>query len=119
MALTETIYRAAFEQARQPIIVLNEQGIPAVWNESFEELFTELAGFVPERLSVPLFDWLQERDSFQYSYYVTEILLGRMGAATVESGVRSASGRRLWLRTALSSLRTVDGTRLEDRKSVV
>ncbi|TFG80444.1 MAG: PAS domain S-box protein, partial [Spirochaetales bacterium] len=114
MALPDRIYQAAFEQVRQPIIVLNEQGIPALWNESFEELFLELAGFVPDKLSVPLFDWLQERDSFQYSYYVTEILLGKMGAATVESGVRSSSGKRLWLRTSLSPLRT-DGHERTDR----
>ncbi|HPE36635.1 MAG TPA: histidine kinase dimerization/phospho-acceptor domain-containing protein [Spirochaetales bacterium] len=113
MPLPERIYKAAFEQARQPIIVLNEQGIPAVWNEAFEELFLELAGFVPDKLPVPLFDWLEERDSFQYSYYVTEILLGRMGAATVESGVRGMSGRRLWLRTTLSPLRTENQDRTE------
>jgi len=106
MALPDAIFRAAFDQAKQPMIVLNELGIPALWNASFEELFTELAGFVPERLAVPLFDWLEERESFRYSYYVTEVLLGRMGSATVESGVRSASGERLWLRTTLSPLDT-------------
>jgi signal transduction histidine kinase/CheY-like chemotaxis protein len=106
MALPDTIFRAAFEQAMQPMIVLNEHGIPALWNAAFEELFTQLAGFVPERLAVPLFDWLEERESFRYSYYVTEVLLGRMRTATVESGVRSASGKRLWLRTTLSPLST-------------
>jgi len=104
MALPDTIFRAAFDQARQPMIVLNEHGIPALWNAAFEELFMELAGFVPERLAVPLFDWLEERESFRYSYYVTEVLLGRMRSATVESGVRSASGKRLWIRTTLSPL---------------
>jgi len=106
MVLPETLFRAAFEQVRQPMIVLNENGIPALWNAAFEELFTELAGFVPDRLAVPLFDWLEERESFQYSYYVNEVLLGRMGSATVESGVRSASGKRLWLQTTLSPLGT-------------
>ncbi|OHD19822.1 MAG: hypothetical protein A2Y38_23275 [Spirochaetes bacterium GWB1_59_5] len=107
MVLPETLFRAAFDQVRQPMIVLNESGIPALWNAAFEELFTELAGFVPERLAVPLFDWLEERESFQYSYYVNEVLLGRMGSATVESGVRSASGKRLWLQTTLSPLSTL------------
>ncbi len=106
MALPERIFQAAFEQASQATIILNEQGIPALWNQSFEELFLELAGFVPDKLSVPLFDWLQERDSFQYSYYVTEILLGRMKVAHVESGVRSSGGRRLWLKTTLCPLST-------------
>ncbi len=106
MVLPETLFRAAFDQARQPMIVLNEKGIPALWNAAFEELFTELAGFVPERLAVPLFDWLEERESFQYSYYVNEVLLGRMESATVESGVRSAAGKRLWLQTRLSPLST-------------
>jgi signal transduction histidine kinase/CheY-like chemotaxis protein/HPt (histidine-containing phosphotransfer) domain-containing protein len=109
MVLPETLFRAAFDQVRQPMIVLNEKGIPALWNAAFEELFTELAGFVPERLAVPLFDWLEERESFQYSYYVNEVLLGRMGSATVESGVRSAAGRRLWLQTTLSPLSTLIG----------
>ncbi|HUW71115.1 MAG TPA: response regulator [bacterium] len=108
MALPEEIFRASFDQASQPMIVLNEHGIPALWNAAFEVLFTELAGFVPERLAVPLFDWLEERESFRYSYYVTEVLRGRMGAATVESGVRSASGKRLWLRTTLSLIKTSD-----------
>ncbi|MBN2875989.1 MAG: hybrid sensor histidine kinase/response regulator, partial [Spirochaetales bacterium] len=107
MPLPDTIHRAAFEQARQPIIVLNERGIPALWNAAFADLFMKLAGFVPDRLAVPLFDWLEERESFRYSYYVNEVLLGRMGSATVESGVRSAAGERLWLRTTLSPLDTV------------
>jgi len=109
MVLPETLFRAAFDQVRQPMIVLDEHGIPALWNAAFEELFTELAGFVPERLAVPLFDWLEERESFQYSYYVNEVLLGRMKSATVESGVRSAAGKRLWLQTTLSPLRTLAG----------
>lgn len=113
MALNPSLYREAFEQSRQPIIILNDRGIPEVWNPSFQELFAELAGFMPERLEVPLFDWLEERDSFQYSYYVTEILLGRMDTATVECGARSSSGRRLWLRTTLSSLRSGEGARRE------
>jgi len=108
MALPEEIFRASFDQASQPMIVLNEHGIPALWNTAFEALFTELAGFVPERLAVPLFDWLEERESFRYSYYVTEVLRGRMGSATVESGARSAAGKRLWLRTTLSLIKTSD-----------
>lgn len=108
MALPEEIFRASFDQASQPMIVLNEQGIPALWNAAFEKLFTELAGFVPERLAVPLFDWLEERESFRYSYYVTEVLRGNMGFATVESGARSAAGKRLWLRTTLSLIKTSD-----------
>lgn len=108
MALPEEIFRASFDQASQPMIVLNEHGIPALWNAAFEALFTELAGFVPERLAVPLFDWLEERESFRYSYYVTEVLRGRMGSATVESGARSAAGKRLWLRTTLSLIKTSD-----------
>ncbi|HOX92726.1 MAG TPA: ATP-binding protein, partial [Spirochaetales bacterium] len=105
MALDPSIYHVAFEQARTPVIILDAQGIPVVWNQAFTELFTELAGFIPERLQVPLFDWLEERDSFQYSYYLTEVLLGRMDMATVECGSRSSSGKRLWLRTSISSLR--------------
>jgi len=108
MALPEEIFRASFDQASQPMIVLNEQGIPALWNAAFEKLFTELAGFVPERLAVPLFDWLEERESFRFSYYVTEVLRGTMGSATVESGARSAAGKRLWLRTTLSLIKTSD-----------
>lgn len=109
MTAPDDIFRASFIQARQAMIVLNAQGIPALWNAAFEELFTELAGFVPERLAVPLFDWLEERESFGFSYYVTEVLHGRMGKAVVESGARTATGRRLWLRTTLSPLGLDDG----------
>lgn len=109
MGLPDSIYRAVFEQTPQPVIILNALGIPALWNASFEALFTELAGFVPENLAVPLFDWLEERESFGYSYYVNEVLLGRMGVATVEAGIRSASGKRLWIRTTLSPLDTLAG----------
>ncbi|HRW25075.1 MAG TPA: response regulator [Spirochaetia bacterium] len=105
MTAPDDIFRASFVQARQAMIVLDERGIPAVWNAAFEELFTELAGFVPESLAVPLFDWLEERESFGFSYYVTEVLHGRMGKAVVEAGARTATGRRLWLRTTLSPLR--------------
>ncbi|HPG85433.1 MAG TPA: histidine kinase dimerization/phospho-acceptor domain-containing protein, partial [Spirochaetales bacterium] len=108
MTAPDDIFRASFVQARQAMIVLDERGIPALWNAAFEELFTELAGFVPERLAVPLFDWLEERESFGFSYYVTEVLHGRMGKAVVETGARTATGRRLWLRTTLSPLR-LDG----------
>lgn len=110
MVLPETIFRAAFEQAIQPLIVLNDRGIPALWNAAFEKLFIDLAGFVPERLAVPLFDWLEERESFKYTYYVTEVLLGRLPMASFETGVRSASGKRLWLRTTLSQLAARPGS---------
>jgi len=102
--MPETIFRVAFEQALQPMIVLDNRGIPSLWNPAFKEFFTRLAGFVPERLAVPLFDWLEERESFRYSYYVGEILSGRMDSATVESGARSTAGERLWLRTTMSPL---------------
>jgi len=106
MTMPETLFDAAFNQARQAMIILNEQGIPVLWNEAFQELFTDLAGVTPDKLAVPLFDWLQARDSFQYSYYLTEVLLGRMGAATVESSLKAAMGSRIWLRTTLSLLNT-------------
>ena len=130
VSLPDAIFRAAFDQASQPMIVLNEHGIPALWNAAFEELFTDIAGFVPDRLAVPLFDWLEERESFRYSYYINEVLLGRMGSATVESGVRNASGGRLWLRTTMSPLDVgnerwlwcsfldVTGQKLRERKLV-
>jgi signal transduction histidine kinase/DNA-binding response OmpR family regulator len=102
--LPDTIFRVAFEQASQPVIVLDNRGIPSLWNPAFQEFFTRLAGFVPDRLAVPLFNWLEERESFRYSYYVDEILSGRMNSATVESGARSAAGERLWLRTTMSAL---------------
>ncbi len=108
MILPDVLYKAAFSQTRSAMIILNDQGIPVLWNEAFDELFIELAGFVPDKLSVPLFDWLQERDSFQYSYYITEVLQGRMGAASMETSLRTVSGGRLWLRTALSLIRTRD-----------
>jgi PAS domain S-box-containing protein len=104
MALPDLIFRAAFEQARQPMIILNEHGIPGLWNQAFQELFTALAGFVPDKLSAPLFDWMHEGEASKFSYYINEILLGRMGAATVESAVRTADGKRLWLRTVLSPI---------------
>lgn len=106
MTLPDRIFEAAFQQARQPEIILNELGVAALWNEAFEELFVRLAGFVPERLSMPLFDWLQARDSFPYPYYVTEVTLGRLKEAQLESSVRSASGERIWLRTALCAIET-------------
>ncbi|MBU0936948.1 MAG: response regulator [Spirochaetes bacterium] len=106
MTLPETLFEAAFNQARQAMIILNEQGMPVLWNEAFYELFYELSGQSPEKLAVPLFDWLQERDSFQYSYYITEVLLGRMGAATIESNLKTAQNSRVWLRTTLSLLNT-------------
>jgi signal transduction histidine kinase/CheY-like chemotaxis protein/HPt (histidine-containing phosphotransfer) domain-containing protein len=86
------------------MIILNEHGIPGLWNQAFQELFTALAGFVPEKLSAPLFDWMHEGEASKFSYYVNEILLGRMGAATVESAVRTADGKRLWLRTVMSPI---------------
>lgn len=106
MTLPDRIFEAAFQQARQPAIILNELGVAALWNEAFEELFVRLAGFVPERLSMPLFDWLQARDSFPYPYYVTEVTLGRLKEAQLESSVRSASGERIWLRTTLCAIET-------------
>lgn len=106
MTLPDRIFEAAFQQARQPAIILNELGVAALWNEAFEELFVRLAGFVPERLSMPLFDWLQARDSFPYPYYVTEVTLGRLREAQLESSVRSASGERIWLRTSLCAIET-------------
>jgi len=102
MALPDALFRSAFEQAGQAMILLDDRGVPALWNAPFEMLFKLLAGFVPDHLAVPLFDWLEERESFQYTYYVNEVLLGRMGSATFESGVRSAEGSRLWLRTTMS-----------------
>ncbi len=111
MILPDVLYKAAFSQTRSAMIILNDQGIPVLWNEAFDELFIELAGFVPDKLSVPLFDWLQERDSFQYSYYITEVLLGHMGAASMETSLRTVSGGRLWLRTTMSLIRTEDETR--------
>ena len=70
----EAVFRASFEQSRQPTIILDDRGIPALWNTAFEELFLKIAGFVPDRLAVPLFDWLEERESFRYSYYVGEVM---------------------------------------------
>jgi len=102
MALPDSLFRSAFEQASQAMILLDEKGVPALWNAPFEVLFRTIAGFVPDHLAVPLFDWLEERESFRYSYYVNEVLHGRMGSATVENGVRSADGNRLWLRTIMS-----------------
>jgi PAS domain S-box-containing protein len=104
MALPDLIFKAAFEQARQPMIVLNEHGIPGLWNQAFDELFTELAGFAPGKLSAPLFDWLHEGEGSKFSYYVNELLLGRMGVATVESAVRTAGGKRRWLRITMSPI---------------
>ena len=104
MALPDLIFRAAFEQARQPMIILNEHGIPGLWNQAFEELFIELAGFAPGKLSAPLFDWMHEGEASKFSYYVNELLLGRMGVATVESPVRTAEGKRLWLRITMSPI---------------
>ncbi|MFH2113416.1 MAG: response regulator, partial [Spirochaetota bacterium] len=104
MALPDLIFRAAFEQARQPMIILSEHGIPGLWNQAFEELFTKLAGFVPDKLSAPLFDWMHEGEASKFSYYVNELLLGRMGVATVESAVRTAEGKRLWLRITMSPI---------------
>jgi len=111
MILPDVLYKAAFSQTRSAMIILSDQGIPVLWNEAFDELFVELAGFAPDKLSVPLFDWMQERDSFQYSYYITEVLLGHMGAASMETSLRSVSGGRLWLRTAMSLIRTEDHNR--------
>ena len=104
MALPDSVFGSAFEQAGQAMILLDDKGVPAFWNAPFEVLFKKFAGFVPDHLAVPLFDWLEERESFNYSYYVNEVLLGRMGSATFESGVRSADGNRLWLRTTMSPI---------------
>ncbi|HAP43193.1 MAG: hypothetical protein A2087_12105 [Spirochaetes bacterium GWD1_61_31] len=106
MALPDPLFKAAFNQTHQAMIVLNEQGIPVLWNEAFYELFFELAGLGPDQLAVPLFDWLQERDAFQYSYYLTEVLLGRMGSASIETNLKTAQGSRVWLRTMISLLST-------------
>jgi PAS domain S-box-containing protein len=102
VALPELIFRAAFEQAHQPMIILNEYGIPGLWNQAFEELFIQLAGFMPDRLAAPLFDWLSEDDSSRFPYYITEMRMGRMGAASIESPVRTVDGKRLWLRTTIN-----------------
>jgi PAS domain S-box-containing protein len=104
MGFPDAVYRSAFEQAGQAMIILDEKGVPALWNTPFEVLWKSFAGFVPDHLAVPLFDWLEERESFRYSYYVNEVLLGRMGSANFESGIRSIDGSRLWLRTTISPI---------------
>ena len=102
MALPDLIFKAAFEQARQPMIILNEHGIPGLWNQAFEELFTKLAGFVPSQLSAPLFDWMHEGEASRFPYYINELLLGRLKATTIDSAVRTVEGKRLWLRITLN-----------------
>ena len=109
MGLPDAVFRSAFEQAGQAMIILDENGVPALWNTTFEELWKSVAGFVPDHLAVPLFDWLEERESFRYSYYVNEVLLGRLGSANFESGIRSTDGSRLWLRTTISPIDATPG----------
>lgn len=104
MIQAEKIYRLAFVQTGLATIVLNDKGIPVLWNPAFEALFTEIAGFVPEGLAIPLFDWLEERESFKYSYYVNEVMLGRMGKAVFDTSVRTAKDARLWLQANLLSI---------------
>ncbi|HOX17511.1 MAG TPA: response regulator [Spirochaetales bacterium] len=102
MLLPDRLYREAFEQARLPSILLDSRGMAALWNDAFDELFRSIAGFPPERLRAPLFEWLQEREGFQFSYYVSSILAGRQTAATVEAPVAGAAGERRWIRLRLS-----------------
>ena len=104
MALPDSLLKAAFEQSRTPAVVVDNRGLPVLWNGAFEALTRTISGVGPERIRGTFFDFLVEREGLRLDYYAAQILLGGQGEATVESPVRAADGTRRWLDFSLSLL---------------
>ena len=98
----EALFRAAFEQSPVATVLSDERGVPALWNPAFDTVFRGIAGYPPEQLQESLFGWMESRESFKFSYYISELLVGRQEAVYVESPVRDARGGKLWFRIRLS-----------------
>ncbi|MCX7024253.1 MAG: response regulator [Spirochaetes bacterium] len=102
MTTPESVFAAAFQRADIPMVIVNPQGMATLWNNAFARLFLETTGAELSRLGYPLFDWLQERESFQFSYYLSELLVGKQTAVAVESPLRTPSGDKRWIKFSFS-----------------
>jgi PAS domain S-box-containing protein len=105
----ETLFRAAFEQSPVATVLADDRGVPALWNPAFDAIFRTIAGYPPEQLTESLFGWMEQRESFKFSYYVSELLVGRQESVYVESPVRDAQGGKLWFRIRLSRVNVGEG----------
>jgi PAS domain S-box-containing protein len=104
VALPDYIYRAAFDQPATPLAVVDNRGLLALWNSSFESTFRLLAGTGPESLRGSFFELVAERGGQRLDYFASELLLGGRGSAHMESVIVAADGSRHWLRFALSRI---------------
>jgi signal transduction histidine kinase/CheY-like chemotaxis protein len=85
-----------------PTALLEGSGEILVWNSAFAALFNGLAGFPPDQLPVPLFDFLEELEAFKLSSFFARFARRGEGPQAVESPIRRASGQSAWLRFRLS-----------------
>jgi signal transduction histidine kinase/DNA-binding response OmpR family regulator len=95
------IFKAAFERSPIPQAVTNAQGMPLAWNAAFESAFERVAGFEVAKLASPLFELLEAKEAFGLSYYVSELLHGRMGSVSFELPL-SGRDAKLWFRIAVA-----------------
>ncbi len=102
MTTPESVFANAFRNSDIPLVIVNSQGMATLWNEAFGRFFSETTGTDPGKLGFPLFDWLQERESFQFSYYLSELFVGKRSSTAVEAPVRDPTGGQRWIRFSFS-----------------